>query len=78
MQDFNELHSYLTTTNEFFKKMNKPKIDMFKIYKALYLERFEKDEEICKFGEQGDTFYMILKGEVGIRVPINHKENFDD
>ncbi len=35
---------------------------MYKIYNALYLEQFEKDSEICRFGEQGETFYIILKG----------------
>jgi hypothetical protein len=31
--------------------MKKSKTEMFKIYNALYLEIFDKDSEICKFGE---------------------------
>ena len=34
---------------------------MYKVY--------GKGEILCDFGSQGDRFYIILEGEVGVRIP---------
>ena len=59
------------TTNDFFKKISseKPIKDMYKIYKRLELKTFVKKQKLCIYGEEGDKFYIIVKGEVGICVP---------
>lgn len=51
---------------------------MFKLYNALGLTRFKAKQNIIVEGEAGDTFYIILKGEVGVCVPVNHQEIFED
>jgi hypothetical protein len=32
---------------------------------------------LCKYGEMGDTFFIILQGEVGVQVPTNFQGDFD-
>jgi CRP-like cAMP-binding protein len=31
----------------------------------------KKGEIIFRFGETGDTFYVVLKGSVGVKVPTD-------
>ena len=31
---------------------------------------FLNNKNIIEFGEHGTTFYIILKGKVGVRVPV--------
>ena len=44
---------------------------MFNIYRRLELKAYEKDQKLCIFGTEGHTFYIIVKGEAGILVPID-------
>jgi CRP-like cAMP-binding protein len=34
--------------------------------------KYHQDDNILRFGEPGDTFYIILEGEVGVKVPADH------
>ena len=43
--------------------------DKMKIYECLQYRVFKRGETMCKFGEVGDRFFIILKGQVGILVP---------
>ena len=36
--------------------------------KVQYLELY-KDETVCQYGDPGDLFYIILKGEVIVKTP---------
>ena len=40
------------------------------IYKYLKYLSLPQNEEVVKYGENGDLFYIILKGTVGVKVPI--------
>ncbi len=35
----------------------------------------KKGEIICKYGEIGDRFYVVLKGSVGVKVPTDVTED---
>ena len=40
---------------------------------AMKLEIFEDNSKIMSYGEPGEKFYMLLKGNVGVYVPSNAK-----
>jgi CRP-like cAMP-binding protein len=33
------------------------------------VEKFKKDEDIVRYGEKGDKFFIILSGEIDILIP---------
>jgi CRP-like cAMP-binding protein len=37
--------------------------------KELKYRKYQKGEAICRYGEEGDEFYVILKGRVTIYTP---------
>lgn len=78
--DLEIVHNYMMSTNEFLHKLSvtKSKQDMYKLYKALRLCRYQRDDTIIRFGEPGDTFYIILGGEVAVQVPTDYTEIFED
>ena len=41
------------------------------MYMSLELEEFNEQEIICNYGDYGDKFYIILQGQLGVRVPVN-------
>ena len=46
-----------------------------KIVSVLNLEKYNPNQYIMKFGEEGDKFYIVLKGKVALYKPIyNRKE----
>ena len=50
-----------------------------KCYSKLEYRRVDKvGERVWKFGEIGDTFYIILKGEVTVHVPSYTEVHLDD
>ena len=38
---------------------------------SIYFIKFENGHEICKYGEYGDEFFVIMKGNVNVFIP-NH------
>lgn len=50
---------------------------MNRIYEVLELKYSSQGTVLCKFGEMGQTFFVILNGEVGIMVPTPFEEQFD-
>lgn len=44
---------------------------MYKIYRTLKVQAFDKGNLLCKYGAEGEEFFIILKGEAGVKVPIN-------
>ena len=59
-------------TNFFFINVAKTKTiqDMHKIYKFLQVKGFIKGHVLCEYGAEGDEFFIILKGQAGILVPV--------
>lgn len=46
------------------------------MYQCLQLQDCQKKGEIiCRFGEIGDRFYVVLKGSVGVKVPTEVSES---
>ena len=46
-----------------------------KIVSVLNLEKYNPNQYIMKFGEEGDKFYIVLKGKGALYKPIyNRKE----
>jgi CRP-like cAMP-binding protein len=70
------LNKYFTqqerTSNHFFKQLleEKGQWDTFKVYRVMQLQEcIKRGEVVCKYGEIGDRFYVVLRGTVGIKVP---------
>lgn len=38
----------------------------------------EENEVVFQYGDQGSLFYIILKGEVGVKVPTEHNLTLSD
>ena len=49
--------------------LEKGQYDVFRVYKCIELEHFPQTKIICRYGEIGDKFYIVLKGSVGVKVP---------
>lgn len=45
-----------------------------KISKCITIKHFPINAEVIKYGDEGKTFYIILKGEVSILIPNFHKK----
>jgi hypothetical protein len=41
------------------------------------LEHFDPNELVFDFGDFGTKFYIILKGKVGVDIPIKKKVNLE-
>jgi len=39
------------------------------ITKQLHFEHFLKDEVVFEYGSQGDKYYLLIRGEVGVMAP---------
>ena len=49
------------------------------IASSMTLKKYLKGECIMQYGDEGETFYFILKGEVKIEVPDSaQKDKYDD
>lgn len=73
--EVNQLHNTLAYIKFFNKiKDNIKKDSLFYIFKNLKFEYHPKRSVICKIGEFGKKFYIILKGQVKIfinKIQIN-------
>ena len=48
-----------------------------KIYKMMSMKMYENPMSLCKYGEMGDQFFIVLKGTVGIMVPNTVNESYN-
>ena len=48
-----------------------------KIYRKMKMKLYASQTVLCKYGELGDQFFIVLKGTVGILIPENFSEGFD-
>ena len=62
--------SYLANNYDYFKKIkqNEP-LKLEKFVGVLNLETFKKGSSIITYGEEGDKFYIVLDGKVGVYKP---------
>ena len=79
-RDYDSVHTFMTENIMFFKSKapdernrGEPRLslsDKMKMYKVMQYRVFNKGDNLCEFGEKGDSFHIILEGTVGIRVPM--------
>ena len=46
------------------------------IYKAMKILSVSNNRHVIEYGEFGDTFYIILKGKVSVKIPIKISKDF--
>ena len=64
---------------KFFSDRNiKNPQDLLEVAKTLLLENFDSEEMVFDHGEPGSKFYIILKGAVGVDIPIRIKVEQDE
>ena len=44
--------------------------DLYDIALTMSIQNYEEEEKVFDYGDQGDKFYIILKGQVGVDIPI--------
>ena len=66
------INNYLSENFSYFKKIrdNGDTSKLEKLIAVLNLETFKANQNIIRFGEEGDKFYILLDGTVGIYKPI--------
>lgn len=64
--------------NPFFQKYGKENGEKWLtlIYNAMKYESIKQNNYVIRYGEFGTTFYIILKGKVEVRIPVEMKEEF--
>ena len=69
--DIKVLKEYLSSHYDYFKNLLKQSEERFlKLIPLLKYERVKAKERLMNFGEEGDKFYILLKGTVGIYKPF--------
>lgn len=53
------------------QKLNNDKETLQLLYKSLQLDEIPKGKEVFSYGDSGNTFYIILSGEVEIKIPAS-------
>ena len=57
----------------FFEKLKMDKLDpevQNKCFRVMQFEEHPCGEVLFNFGDEGDLFYVILKGQVSVEIPI--------
>jgi len=64
--------------NDFMRRIREihGEYNTFRVYRALKVEDYKRNDLICKMGSQGDHFYIILQGDVGVLQPSLHEESY--
>ena len=80
----------LNRLHEFFKQQEHTKLfvdkifeqrgeyELFKIYQSLSLYSYVYNTTVNQVGDLADTLYFILKGQVGVLTPREHKQIFSN
>ena len=53
----------------FFKQRNLKDVDFWEIISGLQHKQISEGTAACRYGEVGDTFYIILKGQCSVWLP---------
>jgi hypothetical protein len=43
--------------------------ETFKMYGSLGLKVYHKNQSVFNYGDDGDLFYIVIKGSVGVKAP---------
>ena len=65
------LSDYLCDNYPFFKKLrdSREMTTLEQLSNILYIQEYEPEEYIIKYGEKGDKFYILLSGKVAVYKP---------
>ena len=71
LTDVKSVSKFLVDKYEYFQKINSQgeKSKLEKIVFALNLEKYEPNQYIIKYDQEGDKFYIVLKGKVKVSKP---------
>lgn len=64
----NELASLIDQI-QFFKDKNIKEKDMLELMNVFNFVKAEAEQDVMKYGDTGNLFYLIVKGKVSVRVP---------
>ena len=78
------MHEYFMRENKFLhniryqdKKGANGLETVHKIYRMMEMKMYENPMQLCKYGEMGEQFFIVLKGTVGIMVPTLVNESYN-
>jgi hypothetical protein len=63
-----QLYDFLVKEVPFFKELKEKHSRVFlnRVFEVLELKFYQENAILCKFGEMGDTFFIIISGEIGV------------
>ncbi len=70
--DYKKIIPLLMQTVSFFKERKLKEFEMQDIVANLKLVKKEQGAVICKFGDEGEDFFIILKGRCSVWVPVSN------
>ena len=75
----NDKHVLYTYFSEiaFFKKLQFSKTDLSRICSRLHYEKIPPKSYVIKQGDIGDKFYIMLKGQVDVWIPVKLEDALD-
>lgn len=69
------LTEYLSNKYDYFKKLrSQDNLKCERLISVLNIERFKADVPIINYGEEGDKFYIVFDGLVGVYKPIYNEK----
>jgi hypothetical protein len=67
------LDQYLSKMPVFEEKLKITSEDVVlkdKIYRSLKYQSFVKDDTVFSFGDYGSLFFIIVRGEISVQMPV--------
>lgn len=69
-QEIKAIAEFLALTNNFFRGVQSKDVEkLYNLVNVLNIEHFSAKQNIISYGEEGDKFYIVLEGKVGVYKP---------
>lgn len=69
-QEIKAVAEFLALTNNFFRGVQSNDVEkLYNLVNVLNIEHFSANQNIISYGEEGDKFYIVLEGKVGVYKP---------
>ena len=70
------ISEYLKEHIDYFNKLSKNNAEKYlSVVSSISIRTFEKDQDICRYNEEGHNFYIVFNGKVEIKVPFVYTKN---